>query len=73
MPTKRNESNEPAPIKKRCTVPGCKRPIIAKGLCNTHYMRLYRNEESNRLKTVEWSRAYRERKRLEREAEEGAS
>src|SRR4029077_3743602 len=31
---------------RHCTVPGCLRPAKARGLCNAHYYRLKRGQES---------------------------
>ena len=32
-------------VRPPCSVEGCEKPVNARGLCHTHYMRQYRNDE----------------------------
>lgn len=38
----------------KCHVVGCTKPSIAKGLCNTHYKRQYRNGSQETLRPEDW-------------------
>jgi hypothetical protein len=40
----------------KCHVINCNHPVIAKGLCNTHYKRLYRNGHLENTRPEDWGR-----------------
>ncbi len=43
MSTPTNSVKDLAP-KKTCSIPGCTRPVLARGLCNNDYMRAWRED-----------------------------
>lgn len=65
----KRKTRPPAPPSERCKIAGCTGKIMAKGLCNMHYMREYRQDDEHRRKAVQYARDYRARKAAEREAE----
>lgn len=57
-----------------CSVDGCGKPAVVKGMCSADYTRLiHRADPANREKAREASRRYAAKKRAEREAAKAAS